>query len=192
MPLHDYIKQIYENSSDSLYIIRFLDYLITKRYLRTTIAIKGQVAEPLITGILENVKTKERYYSLAEFYTKTTGNKISETDINLLALLNVTTEYTIMRLICNATELDILGFFDQKYRSFLLHRDLRKRIKSSTPRGSITLFWNNDEYELSRTKLVCNDITNPYKIYKLLEAYETKKIEGLYYSGPNGRELITN
>jgi hypothetical protein len=190
MPLHEYIKQIYEKSADSLYIIRFLDYLVSKRYKRTTFAIKGQVVEPLITGILENVKTKERYYSLPEFYTKTTGKKINETDINLLSILNVTTEYTIMRLICNATELDILGFFDQKYRIFLLHRDLRKQIKNYTPRSTITLIWNNDEYEVSRTKIVCNDITNSYKVYDLLDAYEAKRIEGLYYNNSEGRQLV--
>lgn len=191
MPLHDYIKQIYENSNDSLYIIRFLDYIITKRYRKTTIAIKGQVVEPLITGILENIKTKERYYSLAEFYTKATGKKISETDINLLSMLNVTSEYTIMRLICNATELDILGFFDQKYRTFLLHLNLRKQITNYTAKSTITLIWNNDDYEVSRTKLVCSDNTNPYKIYDLLDAYEAKCIEGLYYNNSEGRQMLT-
>ena len=195
MPLHDYTKQIYESATDSAYIIRFLDYLIGKRYRRTTFTVNGEVAEPLITGVLENVKTKERYYSLAEFYNTITGSHAKEKDVSLLAKINITKEYTVMRIICNMPEEYILGFFDQKYRSFLMYRDVRKRIKHYTSidvNGEVKLFWNGTEYEVSYTKITCNDIVNPYSCYNLLDAYEDGFIEGLYYCGNSGRQLISD
>jgi hypothetical protein len=194
MPLHDYIKQIYEDTVDSAYIIRFLDYLIQKRYRRTTFVVNDVIAIPLITGILENVKTKERYYSLAEFYLNVTGQKINETDISLLTKINITMEYSVMRIICNNTEDDILGFFDQKYRTFLMYRDVKKRIMQYTSiniHGHIDLFWNDNEYNLNHIVLISKNNFNTYKCYELLETYEDGPIQGLYYCGKEGRHLIS-
>ena len=195
MPLHDYTKKIYESAADSAYVTRFLDYLIGKRYRRITFTVNDQIAEPLITGVLENVKTKERYNSLAQFYNTTTGSKYKENDISLLAKINITKEYTVMRIICNMPEDYILGFFDQKYRSFLMYRDIRKRIKHYTSidvNDEVKLFWNGAEYDVNHTSITCSDTTNPYSCYKLLEAYENRFIEGLYYCDKNGRQLISD
>ena len=202
MPLHDYTKRIYETAGDSAYIVRFLDYLICKRYRRTTFTINGTTTEPLITGVLENVKTKERYNSLAHFYNTVTGSKEKEKDVSLLSKINVTKEYTVMRIICNIPEEYIIEFFDQKYRSFLMYRDVRKRIKDYVPidakqgeplvNSEVTLVWDNSEYKLSHTTITCNDITNPYRCYKLLEGYEDGFVEGLYYCSPKGHHLITD
>jgi hypothetical protein len=195
MPLHAYIKQIYENVDDRSYIIRFLDYIISKRYKRITFTVKGQIAIPLITGVLENIKTKERYHSLEEFYTKITGEKVHTRNVSLLSNIYITEAYSVMRIICNYNETDILNFFDQKYRTFLFYRDVRKRLREyhdiKAP-GHITLFWNGDEYELNHTELTCNDTNKLYITYKLLEAFENKDIEGLYYGNEKEQYLITD
>jgi hypothetical protein len=195
MPLHDYIKQIYEDVRDPSYIIRFLDYIIQRYYKRTTFVINDQVAEPLITGVLQNTRTKEHYYSLAQFYKQVTGTKVSETDINLLAKINVTREYSVMRIICKIKEDDILGFFDQKYRTFLMYRDVKKRVMHYTSintHGHIDLFWNDTLYDLNHTALVTKNESNINKCYELLEAYEDGFIKGLYYCGNDGRHLISD
>jgi hypothetical protein len=195
MPLHDYTKHIYESATDSAYIIRFLDYLIGRHFKRTTFTVNGVTAEPLITGVLENVKTKERYHSLAEFYTTVTKSTIKDNDVSLLAKINITKECSVMRIICNVKEDYILEFFDQKYRAFLMYRNIRKRIRQYTSNdmsSEVKLFWDGNEYYLSHTKIECDDTTNPYSCYKLLEAYEDGCIEGLYYCGKNARYLITD
>ena len=195
MPLHDYTKHIYESATDSAYIIRFLDYLIRKHFKRTTFTVNGIIAEPLITGVLENVKTKERYHSLAEFYTTVTKSTIKDNDVSLLAKINITKDCSVMRIICNVKEDYILEFFDQKYRAFLMYRNIRKRIRQYTSNdmsSEVKLFWDGNEYYLSHTKIECDDTSNPYSCYKLLEAYEDGCIEGLYYCGENSRYLITD
>ena len=195
MPLHDYTKHIYESATDSAYIIRFLDYLIGRHFKRTTFTVNGVTAEPLITGVLENVKTKERYHSLAEFYTTVTRSTIKDNDVSLLTKINISKECSVMRIICNVKEDYILEFFDQKYRAFLMYRNIRKRIRQYTSNdmsSEVKLFWDGNEYYLSHTKIECDDTTNPYSCYKLLEAYEDGCIEGLYYCGKNARYLITD
>jgi len=195
MPLHNYTKNIYESVTDSAYIIRFLDYLIGKHFKRTTFTVNGIIAEPLITGVLENVKTKERYHSLAEFYNTVTRSTIKDNDISLLTKINITKDCSVMRIICNVKEDYILDFFDQKYRTFLIYRDIRKRIRQYTSNdmsSEVKLFWDGTEYDLSRTKIACNDTSNPYSCYKLLEAYEDGVIEGLYYCEENEKYLITD
>lgn len=193
MPLHDYITQIYRESADSSYIIRFINYLISTTNRRTTFTVNGYSAEPLISGILQNTKTKERYYSLAQFYNKVTQGNISETDTSIFKGINVTSEYTLLRLLSTIQEKTIIEFFDQKYRSFLMYRDVRKRIEYYTSisiNGDVTLQWNDNEFILSRTTLKCKD--SPYTVYKLLEAYEDGFIKDLYYCNKDNRYLITD
>jgi len=193
MPLHNYTKQIYEEVTDPSYIIRFLDYLIQKRFKRSSFTVKGIVAEPLITGVIKNTKTKEHYKSLAQFYNTVTGSKYKENDISLLAHINATKDYTVMRIICNMKEDDILGFFDQKYRAFLIYLDVLKQIKNYTNihiTDKINLKWNNKQYLVSCVKISDNDI-NPYAVFEFYEAYETV-INGLYYLNDGEQYLITD
>lgn len=195
MPLHDYVKQIYQDVNDSSYIVRFLGHIINKRYKHVEFRIKGRTAIPLITGVLEDVKTKERYHSLAEFYSKVTGIKADKANIRILKEINVTDTYDVMRIICNIEEEDILRFFDQKYRSFLMYRDVRKRIKhyaSIDVDKTVRLRWKDMNYELGHTEITCDDEENPYKCYELLEAYEKGFIEGLYYHSHKGLLLIAD
>jgi hypothetical protein len=195
MPLHDYVKRIYEDVNDSSYVIRFLGHIINKRYKRVEFRIKGHTVIPLITGVLEDVKTKERYHSLAEFYSKATGIKTDKTNLKILKEIHVTDAYDVMRIICNVEEEDILRFFDQKYRSFLMYRDVRKRIKhyaSIDVNKTVKLRWKDVDYELGHTEISCEDEENPYKCYELLEAYEKGFIEGLYYHSHKGLLLIAD
>ncbi len=195
MPLHEYTKQIYEGVKDSAYLVRFIDYLVSKHYKRTTFMVNDVVAEPLITGVLENVTTKEQYRSLADFYNKVTGEKAKDNNVSLLAKINVSKEYSIMRIICNIPEDYIIGFVDQRYRSFLMYRDIIKRIKNCTPidvKGDepLNLWWNGCDYELRQTSIVA--YSESANAYELLEEYENRTVKDLYYCDSSyKRYLIT-
>lgn len=191
MPLHEYIKRIYEDVNDPSYIIRFLNHLISTRYKRVSYSVNGHTVEPLITGILEEIKTKKRFYSIAQFYTYATGIKANESDISVLANVFVTREYSVMRVICNIKEDEILNFFDQKYRTFLMYRDVRKRIKFYALKytnNAVKLQWGDDEFTLHHTKLICN---GDDKTIKILEKYEAGLIDRMYYCADDGRHLIS-
>jgi hypothetical protein len=193
MPLHDYIKQIYQEVPDSAYIIRFLDYLISKRFKFCTFSVNGYKAIALITGILEDNQTKQHYHSIEEFYSKATGTTCQKNDITILKKIYVIPNYSVWRIICSAKENEILGFFDQKYRSFLLYRDVRKRVKSYTniiTNDKIVLIWNNSKFDICHTSIICHDDSK--KAYEFLETYEDGGIEGLYYCTDNSQYLICN
>ncbi len=195
MPLHDYIKQIYEEVEDRTYIVRFIDYVLNRRFKRMEFIVWGQVVEPLITGVLENKKTQQRYNSLAEFYSDVTKREVDERDVSVLKMINITANYSIWRIICSVKEHDILGFFDQKYRAFLMYRDVRARIKTWTSISTneeVSLWWNGNEYRLRHTTLGSDDVENPYRVYDLFEAYENGGISGLYYNTTDNRYLITD
>lgn len=193
MPLHDYIKQIYKDVNDPSYIIRFIDYLVGTTNRRSTFTVKNSSVEPLISGVLEDIKTKERFYSLAQFYNKTTGANVGESDTTIFKLIYVTKSYTLWRILCNIDEKIILGFFDQKYRSFLMYRDVRQRIKYYTSidtNDKVNLRWDDDEFTVSHTKLECPK--RPHMIYELFKAYEDGFVNGLYYCTNDSQYLITD
>jgi hypothetical protein len=195
MPLHDYIRQIYETVEDRTYVIRFIDYVLGKRFKRMEFIVRGQLVEPLITGVLENKKTNQRYNSLASFYSDVTKQTVDEYDVEILKKINITASYSIWRIICSVKEEDILSFFDQKYRAFLMYRSVRSRIKqwcSVSTNEEISLWWNGNEYHLWHTRLSSDDTENPYKIYDLFDAYESECITGLYYNTTRGGHLITD
>jgi hypothetical protein len=189
MPLHDYIRQIYQEAGDSAYIVRFLYFVIGKYVKRVEFIAGANKAEPLITGVIENVKTKERYYSLADFYTKSTGIPIELTDISIFKKINVTQSYSIWRIVCNVKEKDILNFFDQKYRAFLMYRDIRRRIKAHTSDKEIKLVHNEDEFTLNHTSLDCRGDLE--KSLTLLEEYEEGTVTDLYFKSSDGGYLIS-
>jgi len=193
MPLHDYIKQIYKEVGDSSYFIRFIDYLVSNTNRRVTFIVNGYTAEPLISGVLQNIKTKDKYYSFAQFYNKATLGNVGETDTNIFKHINVTTNYTLWRILCNVDEKTILGFFDQKYRSFLMYRDVRQRIKYYTSidtNEKVNLMWDDNKFTISHTKLECPK--RPHMIYELFKAYEDGFINGLYYCTGDSQYLITD
>lgn len=193
MPLHDYAKKIYQEVPDSAYIIRFLDYVISKRFKFCSFSVNGYKAKALITGILEDNQTKQHYYSLEEFYSKATGNSCQKGDLSILKKIYIVPDHTIWRIICSLKESDILGFFDQKYRSFLLYRDVRKRVEQYThiiTNDIIVVIWNNSKFDICHTSIICHD--DQKKIFELLEAFEDNRIEDLYYCTGNSQYLISN
>jgi hypothetical protein len=192
MPLHDYITQVYKEVNDPSYIIRFIDYLVSSTKRRVIFTVNERTVTPLITGVLEDIKTKERFYSLAQFYNSTNGSNIGDTDTLILKRVNVSKSYTLWRLLCSISEKTILEFFDQKYRSFLLYRDVRRRIKlytSISTNNVINLRWNDEEFVVNHTKLECKK--HPFKIYDILEAYEDGYIRDLYYCKDKSQYMIT-
>ena len=192
MPLHDYITQVYKEVNDPSYIIRFIDYLVSTTNRRVVFTVNERTVSPLITGVLEDTVTKKRFFSLAQFYNDTNGSNIGETDTLILKRINVTKGYSLWRILCNIPQKVILGFFDQKYRTFLFYRDIRRRIKfyhSISTNDAVKLQWNDDEFVVDHTKLECKSV--PFKIYDILEAYEDEHIEDLYYCKDNSQYLIT-
>jgi hypothetical protein len=192
MTLHEYIKQIYEDTTDPLYIIRFIDYIVGTTNRRTLFIVNGYEVIPLITGVLENNKSKERFYSLAQFYNKITNENVKETDINIFRNIYVNNTHSLWRILCNINENTILEFFDQKYRSFLIYRDIKKyirNIKLTKRNDIITVLWKNEEFTLNYTKIDCPKRHS--MIYELLEAYEDKNITDLYFSINNTKYLIS-
>ena len=76
MPLHEYIKRIYQEVEDSLYIIRFLNYLINTRYKRVSFTVNGIMVQPLITGTLIKLKIKNYLKVKKKFLIKRNGKKM--------------------------------------------------------------------------------------------------------------------
>ena len=190
MPLHESIQDIYQHTSDPLYIIRLFDYLISKKHNRTTFILNDVTVQPMLTGILENPTSKERYYSISEFYYAITGKPVAINDISILKEIIVIPGHSVCRVLSSFKEDDIIGFFDQKYRTLLLHRDLKKRIKHYTgaePSSShIKLFWDNNEYQINIRHIQCNDAVNPYTYLDFLDSYEDGVCTGLVYCDNNG------
>jgi hypothetical protein len=191
MPLHAYIRQIYQEINDTAYVVRFIDFIIGRYGMRTEFSIGSNKAIPLITGVLKNVKTKEQYSSLSDFYNQATGETSSPTDINILKSINVTQAYSVWRIICNTKEKDILDFFDQKYRAFLMYREVRRYIRRYSNIDDIKeidLVWNNISYTLNYTSIECSD--GLQQSLELLKEYEDKTINGLFYRLPDGLYTI--
>jgi hypothetical protein len=184
MPINSTITQIFKEVKDSSYIVRLLDYIVNTKYDRTEFTVGTNKAIPLITGVLKNTKTNQHYYSLAQFYNSVSDNHATENDLEMLKNIYVTKKYTLWRVLCNITDECVLGFFDQKYRSFLLYRRVGKIIKESDltySDGIIPICWNEQEYELYPNRVVCKYTQDNTKIFELLEAYEGDKLSELNY-----------
>lgn len=193
MPLHDYINQIYKEVNDPAYIVRFIDYVVSNTTKRTVFIVNNCTVLPLISGILEDIKTKERFYSLAQFYNKAKGANVGETDTTIFKDIYVSKSHTLLKILSSIDEKFILGFFDQKYRAFLMYRDIRRRIKYYTSidtNGKLNLLWNDYKFVISHTNLDCPN--NPNMIYDFFKAYEDKLVTELYYCIHNSQYLITD
>ncbi len=192
MPLSPILTKIFQEVKDPSYIIRLLDYLVNTRYDRTEFIIGSHKAVPLITGVLRNTKTNKHYYSLAQFYNSVTDNDVKENDFEILNSIYLTKKYSLLRILCNLKEDTILGFFDQKYRSFLLYRSVGKMIQESGltyPEGTITISWKDQEYELHPNRVICE---KNKKVFELLQAFEGRKLEGLYYLYNKDEKYLLN
>jgi hypothetical protein len=191
MPLHDYIKDVYESVNDPAYIVRFIDYLVSLNYTNPTFTVKNNTAIPLVMGVLENVKTKERYASFADFYSKVTGLSVDTKEFEFLRGITVTPAYSLWRVLCRFKEQDILGFYDTKYRTHLLYSDILSRVKQFTNiegNSQINLVWGENKLILSPYMLTCKE--NSDVAIQFLEAYEDSVLSGVYYDDDGIRYLI--
>ncbi len=184
MTISPILTQIYQEVKDPSYIIRLLDYLVNNRYDRTEFIIGTIKAVPLISGVLKCSKTNQYYYSLAQFYNNVSGNNADENDLEIFKNIYVTKKYSLWRVLCNITDDMILGFFDQKLRSFLLYRTIGKLINESDltySEGIIPVCWNDQEYELYPNKIDCKYTQNNKNIFELLQAFESESLSECYY-----------
>jgi hypothetical protein len=192
MPFSPILTKLFQEVKDPSYIIRLLDYLVNTHYDRTEFIIGGYKAIPLITGVLKNTKTNQHYYSLAQFYNSVTNNDVKENNFEILNLIHVTKKYSLLRILCSLTEDTILGFFDQKFRSFLLYRSVGKMIQKldlTHPEGTITVSWNKCDYELYPNRVVCE---KNKKVFELLNAFEGRKLGDLYYVQSKDKKCLLN
>ncbi len=183
MPLHDYIREVYETVEDPAYVIRFINYLVELNYPNPTFSIDNNTVVPLVMGVLENVSTKERYVSFADFYSKVTGLSVDIRETDFLRAINVTPTYSLWRVLCRYKEKDVLGFYDIKYRTFLMYKNIVTKVSQCEK-----LYWGNYEFQLNPTKLVCD--THPHMVHEFLEAYEDSRLYGVYYGDDSVRYLI--
>lgn len=198
MPLHRYIEEIYR-ISDPLYFIRFIDYLLTdkKKRFGCKFSINRITAKVLISGILQNIKTGELYYSLNDLYNKAFNENKIVKDVEIFNKIKITDDYTLMRILCSITEDDILDFYDQKYRALLIHRDIKKQITDKTGiyniDKNITIEWCDKTYIISVVRINCED-SSSNNSYDFMEEYEKGCIDELYYIDKNTdtRYLISN
>jgi hypothetical protein len=190
MPLHEYIKEIYEGVEDSAYVVRFIDYLIKIHYKNPVYTIKNDSAVALVMGVLENVKTKERYASFEEFYSKATGNSVHERNLTIFRYIYVTAAYNMWRVICRTLELNILKFYDFHYRSYLLYQSVIQKLKHLSPslQGKIKLSWNDNLLYLTPDRL--SNKASCKIVHKFLEDFEDSVLHGVYYCDNDIRYLI--
>jgi hypothetical protein len=193
MPLHAFIKKMYEGSLDPLYFIRFLDYLIYKRVGPYCLTIDKTSVDIMITGVLVDTEKKREYFSLHTFYKDVTGKEVQFDDMTVLKEILVKPDYSIWRLICMVKEQEIIEFFDQKYGIFLMFRDLRKKIKEKMKIdivSKIVIHWNGKEFNIKKSTIATDDPHYVACVCNLLENYHSGKICGLYYVLPNNEKLL--
>jgi hypothetical protein len=194
------IIQVFKGCFESVYFIRFIDYIITKRFgNKYYFDIKGHKASALISGILEDNETKEKYYSFAEFYNSITGASISKYDEEIFHHIYFQQKYNLHRLLCILKDDDIINFTDKKYRVFCMFRDLRDRLKHyqdldgfNNLRKKEIISWNNIKFSISLTMIKeCDnkDTDDNSSCDLLLEVYETGVVTDLYYMVPDTKEF---
>jgi hypothetical protein len=181
MPLHEYIQKIYCEVKDPSYIIRFMTFIIKKRCHTIKFTINNTTVIPLINGLLEDINSKEQYYSFAQFYNKVKKESVDETDMKVFKYISLGPKISIWRIICHIKEEEILEFFDQTYRSYILYKDFKRRNYRNLEDDSevIDLLWDGDKFELRYDSIICEN--NKEKVWKLLEQYENSIIKNLYY-----------
>jgi hypothetical protein len=192
MSVYDYIKQLYDEVKDPAYIIRLIDYLISKQFKQTTFTIGNQVAIPLISGVLKNVKTNKYYTSFTHFYNLVNNTNINEGNMDIFKDIYLTKKCTLQMALYNLNTLTVLDFFDQKYRSFLLFKDIQYLISNKLSinlDNNIKIYWKGDEYCINSYSVICKTDSNSYKFYDILEAAENGAITGLYYCAIDGNKF---
>ena len=187
------ILKLFEECEDALYLIRFLDYVICSRYPRVKFHLNGIVAEPLMSGALRSIKMNKEFGSLSEFYEVVTGCKKAPTAEQLLKSIKGTDGATLWSVLERVNEAEIVNFVDQKYRSFLVYKDLEERIAPTNDRGYVPkrllIKWESTRFYITRSGIEDYHHTempiDPLEKFRFLSAYEEGNCgENLwFYSG---------
>ncbi len=174
------LLKLYKECEDTLYFIRFLDYVICSRYPRVKFSLKGVVAEPLMSGIIHETKSHKEHGSLAEFYCAVTGSDEDKRSDMVLKEICVTDGATLWSVLERVSETELLEFVDQKYRAFLMYKDLESRVALTSDKGYVPrrllLKWESMRFYLSRSCIEDYKHTDipvePYEKFRLLSAFE--------------------
>jgi hypothetical protein len=187
------ILKLYKECDDELYFIRFLDYVISSRYPRVKFILNGVVAEPMISGAIRVNETRKEYYSIDEFYQSAGEKRDCIRGDRVLRELCVTDGATLWSVLEKVDEAELLNFVDQKYRAFLVYKDLESRIAPCSDDGymprRVLIKWESVRFYLTRSSI--EDYTHtdipigPYEKFRFLSAYEEGECgENLwFYSG---------
>lgn len=183
MPYHEYIIKMYKECDD-LYFQRFIDYIISTHNLKSDIFIKGEnydFVKILITGIIKEMTQNIKYNSLYEYYNSKKNTRYQKGDLEIFRHIWITKQYNLKRLLCNVKESEILHFFDQKYRTYLLYNYLIKEIYNMYGHNivsNIPIIWNNIEFNIYKNTILYEDkMGKPYFDIMLLEEYESGNIQ---------------
>lgn len=196
MTIIDSVLKIYTQCNETVYFVRFLDYVISKRFNSVEFNINGLRFKPHISGVIENPENGKKYYSLVQLYNDITGNNFNEGDTTVFHHLFVSKSYNLNRVLSAVKEIDVLEFFDQKYRAFCMYRDLKKRILHYTgirlgkEDNMLNVRWNRLKHYIQISSITCDPHFNPYKAYELLTAYESGGICSLEYYNTTTKSYI--
>lgn len=190
MPIIDSVIKMYKECAETVYFIRFLDFIISKKFNSVEFNFNNIRFKPLISGVIEDPHTGKKYFSLVQIYNELSGKELKEGDPDVFHYFFVSKAYNLNRILSAVKETDVLDFFDQKYRAFYMYRDLKFRILHYTgirlgrDDSVLTVRWNGMKHEVQISSITCDTHFNTYKAYELLTAYESGNISGLEYYNP--------
>lgn len=195
--MNSLILKLFEECDDSLYLVRFLNYIIGSQYPRVKFSANGIVAEPLISGSIRIPRTNREFGSLNEFYEAATSGKKVDNSEQLLKNMYGTDEETLWSILGKVTEDEIINFVDQKYRAFLVYKDLEKRIEPTNDKGYVPkrllIKWESMRFYISRSGiedyLHTDVIVGPLEKFKFLSAYENGELgENFWFYNGEAKE----
>jgi hypothetical protein len=177
------ILKLFEECKDAAYLVRFLDYIMSSRYPRVKFSLNGLVAEPLISGSIRITQTNKEVSSLGEFYEVATNNTKVEDLERVLKNVCGTDGDTLWMILGRVNEDEIVNFVDQKYRAFLVYKDLEGRIAPTTNSGYVPkrllIKWESMRFYISRSGiedyLHTDVIVGPIEKFRFLSAYEASE-----------------
>jgi hypothetical protein len=192
------ILKLFEECDDTLYLIRFLDYVICKRYPRVKFSLNGLVAEPLMSGTICVKNTNKEFSSLREFYEAGMGGKKAENVTQLLKSICVTDGATLWATLERVSEDEIINFVDQKYRAFLVYKDLESRIAPTNDKRYVPkrllIKWESMRFYISRAGIedyLHTDVpAGPFEKFRFLSAYEESRCENLWFYSGDAQEWV--
>lgn len=193
------ILKLFEECEDAAYLIRFLDYIMSSRYPRVKFSINDIVAEPLISGSIRIIQTNREVDSLGEFYEVANSGKKAESCEQLLKSVRGTDESNIWSVLKKVNEDEIINFVDQKYRAFMVYKDLERRIAPTNDKGYVPrrllIKWESMRFYISRSGiedyLHTETLVEPLEKFRFLSAYEVEGCgENLWFYSGEGKEWV--